>query len=159
LLKRLISRDDWLPARFAQPHPQRYTQYLLHLDAAQRFSVVSFVWAPGQRTPVHNHTVWGLVGVLRGAELSQSYTLGDDGLTAMGGGHRLETGQVEAVSPRVGDIHQVANAIADRTSISIHVYGGDIGRISRQIFALDGSRSAFVSGYSNDSVVDRERLR
>ncbi len=32
----------------------------------ERFCVVSFVWGPDQATPIHNHTVWGLVGVLRG---------------------------------------------------------------------------------------------
>ena len=30
-----------------------------HVDARERFSVVSFVWAPGQKTAIHDHTVWG----------------------------------------------------------------------------------------------------
>ena len=64
-LARLIASDRWLPEAFATPRADRYAQYLLHCDPLQRFSVVSFVWGPGQRTPVHNHTVWGLVGVLR----------------------------------------------------------------------------------------------
>jgi predicted metal-dependent enzyme (double-stranded beta helix superfamily)/rhodanese-related sulfurtransferase len=149
LLERLVSRDDWLPAHFAVPHPERYTQYLLHLDAASRFSVVSFVWGPGQRTPVHDHTVWGLVGMLRGAEFSQAYAHQEGKLTARGGVRRLEPGMVEALLPRIGDIHQVSNAFADRISVSIHVYGGDIGRISRHTFTPDGARKAFISGYSN----------
>jgi energy-coupling factor transporter ATP-binding protein EcfA2 len=66
LLARLIAQDDWLPPAFAIPHPDRYQQYLLHCDSRERFSVVSFVWAPGQGTPIHDHRVWGLVGVLRG---------------------------------------------------------------------------------------------
>ena len=41
----------------AQPHPQYYQQHLLHCDPLERFSVVSFVWGPGQKTPVHDHTV------------------------------------------------------------------------------------------------------
>ncbi len=149
LLEALIARDDWLPARYAQSGPVRYTQYLLHLDGAGRFGVVSFVWGPGQATPIHDHTVWGLVGVLRGAELSQAYVLDNDGLRAMGDPKRLEAGDVEAVSPRIGDIHRVSNAFADRTSISIHVYGGDIGRISRHAFAADGRPTPFVSGYAD----------
>jgi predicted metal-dependent enzyme (double-stranded beta helix superfamily) len=147
LLEDLIARDDWLPEAFSQPHPERYTQYLLHLEA--RFSVVSFVWGPGQKTPIHDHTVWGLVGVLRGAELSQRFALRDESLMLDGDCHRLERGQVEAVSPRVGDIHQVCNAFADRTSISIHVYGGDIGKIRRHTFLPDGTTHPFVSGYAN----------
>ena len=70
-LKRLIERDDWLPHASAQPHPQHYQQHLLHCDPLERFSVVSFVWGPGQRTPVHDHEVWGLIGMLRGAMSDQ----------------------------------------------------------------------------------------
>ena len=70
LLRDLVAHDDWLPEAWAQPSPLRYQQYLLHADALNRFSVVSFVWGPGQSTPIHDHTVWGLIGVLRGAELS-----------------------------------------------------------------------------------------
>ena len=69
LLKGLITNDDWLPDEFSVPSPESYRQYLLHCDPLERFSVVSFVWGPGQKTPVHDHTVWGLVGVMRGAEL------------------------------------------------------------------------------------------
>src|SRR3954467_13048330 len=73
LLAELVAHDDWLPSEYAKPDPNRYQQYLLHCDSRERFSVVSFVWGPGQATPVHDHTVWGLVGVLRGAELSQRF--------------------------------------------------------------------------------------
>jgi predicted metal-dependent enzyme (double-stranded beta helix superfamily) len=149
LLGWLIAEDDWLADAFAQPDPVRYTQYLLHRDPRDRFSVVSFVWGPGQSTPVHNHTVWGLVGVLRGAELSQRFQADDAGLRPLGEVHRLETGEVEAVSPRIGDVHQVANAWSDRTSISIHVYGADIGTVRRATFDAEGRAKAFVSGYAN----------
>ena len=43
------------------------SQYLLYCDPEERFSVVSFVWGPGQSTPTHDPSVWGLIGVLRGA--------------------------------------------------------------------------------------------
>ena len=150
LLQRLVSQDDWLPDAFAQPDPQRYQQFLLHADSRQRFSIVSFVWGPGQRTPIHDHRVWGLIGMLRGAEDSQGFEcLADGRLRAAGAPVRLVPGQVEAVSPRVGDIHQVTNAHPDRVSISIHVYGANIGAVSRGVYDLDGHEKRFVSGYSN----------
>lgn len=76
-----MRQDDWLPEDCARPDPQRYQQYLLHVDSRQRFSVVSFVWGPGQITPVHDHRVWGLIGMLRGAEYSQPYAF-DAGASA-----------------------------------------------------------------------------
>lgn len=150
-LARLVSHDDWLPEELARPDARYYCQYLLHADALQRFSVVSFVWGPGQATPIHDHTVWGLIGMLRGEELSQPYAADATGrLQPQGEARRLRPGDVEAVSPRLGDIHRVRNAFDDRTSISIHVYGANIGAVQRWVYAEDGTRKAFVSGYSND---------
>lgn len=150
LLAELVAHDDWLPDDLAQPDPQHYQQYLLHCDSRQRFSVVSFVWGPGQQTPIHDHRVWGLIGMLRGAEHAQGFVRDAKGaLLPEGAPVRLVPGQVEAVSPRIGDIHQVSNAFADQVSISIHVYGGNIGAVKRAVYALDGSEKPFVSGYSN----------
>lgn len=148
-LRKLIQHDDWLPDDYAQPDPARYQQYLLHADAQSRFSVVSFVWGAGQKTPIHDHRVWGLVGVLRGAEISQQFRRQPEGLSALHQPSVLKTGEVEAFSPRIGDIHQVSNAFNDRTSISIHVYGGNIGAIQRATYQPDGLEKPFISGYSN----------
>lgn len=152
LLAGLIARDDWLPDAYAQPDPTRYQQYLLHCDSRERFSVVSFVWGPGQATPVHDHRVWGLVGVLRGAELSQRFERRARAFAAVGPVHRLERGEVEAVSPTVGDVHQVTNAFDDRVSISIHVYGANIGAVQRATYDADGRPKRFVSGYANTTL-------
>ena len=150
LLRELVAHDDWLAHAVASPDPQFYRQYLLYCDPAARFSVVSFVWGPGQRTPIHNHTVWGLIGLLRGAEITQDYRAGADGaLGAAAAPQRLEAGSVAAVSPTLGDIHQVFNAYADQVSIGIHVYGADIGAVDRSTFTLDGATQAFRSGYAN----------
>ena len=150
-LRELIAYDDWLPDAFAQPDPERYQQFLLHADSRQRFSIVSFVWGPGQSTPVHDHTVWGLIGVLRVAELAQGYRVAPDGaLQEDGAVKRLDTGAVDAVSPRIGDIHRVSNALGDRTSISIHVYGANIGAVTRSVYLGGAGRKTFITGYSND---------
>jgi predicted metal-dependent enzyme (double-stranded beta helix superfamily) len=150
LLAELIADDRWLPPAFAQPHPEFYQQYLLHCDPLERFSLVSFVWGPGQRTPIHDHGVWGLIGMLRGAETGQHYRVGDDGrLQPHGPETRLEPGDIEAVSPTLGDIHRVANAWPDRVSISIHLYGANIGAVARHVFDPEtGAAKPFVSGYS-----------
>ena len=148
-LRDLVSHDDWLPDAFAEPTAAPYAQHLLHCDSLERFSVVSFVWGPGQETPVHDHTVWGLIGMLRGAEISQSYARTPTGLAPSGPPTRLEPGRIEAVSPRIGDVHQVANALSDRSSVSIHVYGANIGAVERSTFDAEGTRKRFISGYSN----------
>ncbi|MBW8814289.1 MAG: cysteine dioxygenase [Caulobacterales bacterium] len=152
LLRDLVAQDDWLPEACGQACGHRYQQHLLHCDSLERFSVVSFVWGPGQATPVHDHTVWGLIGVLRGAELSQTYARRGGRLVPDGPPRRLDAGQVEPVSPRIGDIHQVSNVLSDRPSVSIHVYGGNIGAIRRTAYDADGRPNLFISGYSNATV-------
>ncbi len=153
LLADLVAHDDWLPDGYAQPHPEYYRQYLLWCDPLERFSVVSFVWGPGQTTPVHDHTVWGLIGMLRGEESSESFSVEGDGLLRPAVIETLTPGNVTAVSPAIGDIHKVTNALADEVSISIHVYGANIGAVPRHVFDPDtGAPKSFVSGYSNDAI-------
>src|ERR1700760_1935599 len=72
-LEALVRHDDWLPEGYAVTGGSRYRQYLLYADPLDRFSIVSFVWGPNQATPVHDHRVWGLIGVLRGEEVSVGY--------------------------------------------------------------------------------------
>jgi predicted metal-dependent enzyme (double-stranded beta helix superfamily) len=145
LLSDLVGHDDWLPDPFAAPSPEGYRQYLLHCDPLERFSVVSFVWLPGQKTPIHDHTVWGLVGVMRGEEMCEEYA----SPTQKSGSHPVKAGEVDRVSPRIGDIHVVSNA-GRETAVSIHVYGANIGAVRRHVFdPLTGAPREFVSGYHN----------
>jgi predicted metal-dependent enzyme (double-stranded beta helix superfamily) len=152
-LSTLVANDDWLPDAFAQPHPKYYQQYLLYADPLERLSIVSFVWGPGQKTPVHDHLTWGLVGVLRGRERATSYQkLADGTYKAIGTGVLLP-GQTTSVSPTIGDVHEVANDLHDQVSISIHVYGANIGRVNRHVIDPEtGAEKSFVSGYANDTV-------
>jgi len=154
LLTDLINHDDWLPEQFAQSNPDRYQQFLLYCDPLERFSVVSFVWGPGQSTPVHDHTVWGMVGMMRGAETCEEYDGAPNGKPLTPGNmHPLKPGEVDFVSPRVGDIHRVGNALEDRPSISIHVYGANIGAVHRHIYdPATGAITPFISGYSNTTI-------
>ena len=153
LLENLIAQDDWLPEEFTKPHPLYYQQYLLYADPLDRFSVVSFVWGPGQKTPIHNHTVWGMIGQLRGEEKGTPYYPQPEGGFKAGNSCICVAGHVDTVSPNTHDIHVVENNLSDKTSISIHVYGGNIGRIHRSVFdPITGAEKSFVSGYANNLV-------
>lgn len=148
LLAGLIARDDWLPDAFAQIDPQTYKQYLLYCDPLERFSVVSFVWPPGAKTPIHDHTVWGMVGVLRGAETCTEYRF-ENGIAApTGEQHTMTPGMIDLVSPTLGDWHVVSNT-SDRPAVSVHVYGSNIGAVRRHLFDPQARlRKEFISGYT-----------
>ena len=90
---------------------------------------------------------WGVIAMLRGAERAERYERAAP--MRLLGESVLLPGDVDRVSPRLGDIHRVSNACDDRVSISIHIYGGNIGRIRATSTTLIPARRAFVSGYAN----------
>jgi len=109
---------------------------------------VSFGGRPGHRTPIHDHTVWGLVGVMRGVETCEEFS---PDIVKMNS-HEVKPGDVDRVSPRIGDIHVVSNA-GSQTAVSIHVYGANIGAVKRHTYdAATGQPREFVSGYHNTAL-------
>jgi 3-mercaptopropionate dioxygenase len=152
LLGELIAQNDWLPEMFAAPHSAQHQEYLLYCDPLERFSVVSFVLAPGQKTPVHEHTVWCLIGVMRGTERFDEYRHEGAGHAMQKTGeHLCLAGDIDAVSPTIGDIHIIANPSHSQPAVSIHVFGANIGAIERRAFTLaTGEAHTFASGYANN---------
>jgi len=151
LLSALVVHDDWLPDDFARPQVARHQEYLLYCDPLERFCVVSIVLGPGQRMPVHDHTTWCLSGVLRGVERIEEYRHEGEGRPMLRTGeHLCPQGEIEAASPAIGDIHSISNAMPYKTTISIHVFGANIGAVKRHRFVLPtGEKQLYVSGYAN----------
>lgn len=142
----LLGEPGWLPGSHAVPREDRYAQYLLYAAPDDSFSVVSFVWRPGQWTPVHDHTVWGVIGVHQGVERTEIWQHDASGTIACTRRFDAGVGEVGSVSPETGDIHRVGN-VSNDTAISIHLYGGNIGAIRRHTYDEAGVAHAFVSGY------------
>lgn len=151
LVRNLVLHDDWIPPEFTLPSPERYRQYLLHCDALERFCVVSFVWLPTQATPVHDHLTWGVIGQMRGEEVCQEYAVSQtDKVPRPRGVHRMRPGDVDRVSPQIGDVHAVSHGGSEGAAISIHVYGANIGAVRRHRFdTVAGDSSSFISGYDS----------
>jgi 3-mercaptopropionate dioxygenase len=134
-LAHLLRRGDWLAPEDRAPGADTYRQHLLHVSPCRRLSIASLVWLPGQKTPIHDHVSWCVVGVYRCVEREQRYDLVEDG-----GQRRLEPagtvfaarGHVETLIPPAGDIHEVT-AAGREMAISIHVYGADLERLGSSI--------------------------
>ncbi len=99
-------------------------------------SIVALVWLPGQRTPIHDHVSWCVVGVYEGRERETRYRAveadGQRYLEAIGSVD-ADRGHVEVIAASTEDIHAVT-AIGERPTISIHVYGADIERLGTSIY-------------------------
>lgn len=148
VLADLVAVDDWLPAAFAEPHPEHFKQYMLHKEP--RFTVLCVVWGPNQSAIPHDHTVWGLIGQLRGAERTRNYEDPVPGQPlVLRSEEVLRPGETSVVAPSVGDVHDVENAI-DGVSVSIHVYGGDLSSLADRRHRYDaesGKAIPFITSY------------
>jgi predicted metal-dependent enzyme (double-stranded beta helix superfamily) len=69
----LLREEGWLPPEHQEGSRDGYRQHLLHVSECRRLSVVALVWLPGQRTPIHDHVSWCVVGVYRGLERETHY--------------------------------------------------------------------------------------
>ena len=127
---RAALQDPKLLAReHCEPFPDRFRPHLVHVHPGGKYSIVSFVWLPGQRTSIHDHRCWCVVGVWRGFERETSYDFGRDAageFLVRRDSHYGGRGAVSVLVPPDEDIHVVENAGQD-VAISVHVYGDDIG--------------------------------
>jgi predicted metal-dependent enzyme (double-stranded beta helix superfamily) len=117
------------------------------------FSLQVFVWPPGTETEIHDHSSWGVYCCAVGSVREERFERLDDG-------SRLDHARLKkvwelmwskedgssSVLPGDGGIHRVGNP-ADRTAISVHLYGPLVGRVDGRDY--DPSRN-FVCDRMDD---------
>jgi Cysteine dioxygenase type I len=99
------------------------------------YSVQIFVWPPGTRTQIHDHTCWGAYLCVAGSVLEERYERLDDG-SQLEYAHLKKVWQlswskengVSTVLPGGGGIHRVGNP-GTKMAISMHLYGPQIGEV------------------------------
>jgi predicted metal-dependent enzyme (double-stranded beta helix superfamily) len=135
LTKRLVADDRWLEERYRVAAKDNYCRYLLHRDSRNRFIVLSLVWMPGQATPIHDHSCWGVMGVLENSLEEIGYDRMDDGSRAdhaelqQARGADVGSGSVAYLLPPYEEIHRIAN-VTQRPTVSIHIYGRDLDEVN-----------------------------
>lgn len=98
-------------------------------------SLQVFVWPPGSRTKIHDHSSWGAFCCAVGWVLEERYERLDDGslpdhARLRKAWRRVWRGEdgVSTVLPYEGGIHWVGNP-GTSTAISVHLYGPQIGEV------------------------------
>lgn len=166
LLGQLVTNEDlsWLKDEYRRPPRGKsgvaagYGQYCLYRRGTE-LSVIAFCWGPGQGTPIHDHLSWGVLGFIDGRERETRYKRVDGGADEEHarlqevGVHYTEKGCTSHVITPTRDIHKVENP-GDTPSVSIHVYGCDMGRQRRRRYDLDsGKIEWYVTPHDSDEVV------
>lgn len=121
-----------LSEELRRPSPESYARRLVYRSEEPSFTVLAMVWAPGQGTPVHDHSgMWCVEGVVEGRiEVTQYDLVERDG-------ERCRFTTQERVEAGVGssgrlippfDHHTIHNRSDEDAATTIHVYGGDMVR-------------------------------
>jgi predicted metal-dependent enzyme (double-stranded beta helix superfamily) len=119
-----------LPERFRAVREDTYARRLLHRDPAGRYTAIVMTWGPGQGTPVHDHGgLWCVEGVVEGLIAVTRYAVtpqpGDRYQVRTLDTLLAGTGEAGRLIPPT-DHHVIANALSDRPSLTLHVYGGEL---------------------------------
>lgn len=92
------------------------------LFRSTELTVANMSTAPGSTSPIHNHCMWGVIGVYAGQEDNFLYRRGAAGLE-----------QVETKSLRTADVYVMPNDLIhainnplNEFNAALHVYGGDL---------------------------------
>ena len=133
--KRLCADDRWLGEPHRTASTDHYTRHLLHKDPNNRFVVLSLVWMPGQATPIHDHSCWGVMGLIENSLEEVCYDRLDDGSRAefadlkQSRGSDVGRGSVAYLLPPYEEIHRIGTNTGKPT-VSLHVYGRDLDEVN-----------------------------
>src|SRR5581483_8302188 len=148
-----LARRDWLPEQFQHDVPQSgmgggIGQWLLFRAADRSLSLFSLVVPPGQKTPIHDHLAWGLIGIYRGNQDEEIYRPGN-GMIELVRQRPLAPGDHYVLLPPLDDVHCVRTTSVI-TSVSIHLLANDTGCVQRHTYdEHTGEARPFRSGYAN----------
>lgn len=101
---------------------------VLHQAADGGLNVWASAWRPGGEVPPHDHGTWAIIAGIEGEERNVLWRPTDAGL------EHVETrviGPGDVVCMASDAIHSVVNA-GEAMSLSLHVYGRDLGAGRRQ---------------------------
>jgi predicted metal-dependent enzyme (double-stranded beta helix superfamily) len=125
-----------------------------HDGLGDSYSLQVFVWPPGSRTRIHDHSSWGAYCCAIGSVLEERYERLDDGsrpdFARLKKVWRLSWSREDGAStvlPYEEGIHRVGNPGAG-TAVSVHLYGPRMGEVDGRDY--DPSR---------DHVCDRRESR
>ncbi len=130
-MKLLLGGEEFLTEVERTPRSDHYARHLVHVDRKRRFIVVSLVWGPGQGTPIHDHSTWGVAGIVNNELRIVNYVRLDDrkkpGVAELREASAVTapSGTVTYVLPPNEEIHLMENT-TERPTVSLHVYGKEI---------------------------------
>jgi predicted metal-dependent enzyme (double-stranded beta helix superfamily) len=142
LLKGIVKGDPYPELR---QETMFANELVLHRDPGRIFSLRLYLFGPGEFTPPHDHTSWGVSGAAYGQLEVARYRRVDDGSDPehaeliLCDRRVLRPGETETTLPFDEGIHRTGNP-ADGVTLMVSVYGTPLRRLYIQRFNLETGR-------------------
>lgn len=120
-------------------------ELVLYRDPGRLFSLRLYLFGPGERTAVHDHTSWGVSGSAFGRLEVARYRREDDGAEpgqarlVLSGRRLLQPGETETTLPLDEGLHRTGSP-DDGPTLMVSVYGAPLRRLFIQRFNLETGR-------------------
>ena len=116
----MFADDDFLPPEFrTYDENEPYTRHIVH-DGGD-WVLQSLVWAPGAKTPIHNHHCWCSFGTYQGEVVEERFKETHKDVTCFES-VTYTRGVFGSLTPTGKDIHRIVNK-TDDIAITLHFYG------------------------------------
>jgi predicted metal-dependent enzyme (double-stranded beta helix superfamily) len=123
---------------------------LVHQSDA--LTIVHVVAAPGFTSPVHDHTIWAVVGQYRGQEDNRFFEERDGDLVEVGA-QSIHPGEVVPLDATI--IHSIRNPSSDESCFALHVYGGDLIGSERSFWEPETGTKKPARGGEMQAAIER----
>ena len=130
MMRLLADGSSFLTEEHLREDPAKTARNLLYASEDDTLSLYVLVWRPGQWTPVHDHSSWGVVGVVQGLLEERNYIRmnplqdGDDNIDLRPGGIILmNPGTVTTFVPNPDHIHETGASADGPGAVTLHLYG------------------------------------
>lgn len=131
-----------LPDRFRAFRTDHYARRLIFADPQSGVCVLAMVWAPGQGTPLHDHSgLWGVEAVLAGEIETVPFELTNEHngqyFFESGAAERVTAGSTSYLMPPFE--HHVTRNVSSQVAITLNIYAKEMSACN--IFLPAGSGS------------------
>ncbi len=130
MMRLLAEGERFLEDHHIESDSKQAARNLIYASEDDSLSLYVLVWQPGQWTPVHDHSSWGVVGVLRGLLEERNYIRmnplqeGDEHIDLRPGGIILmNPGTVTTFVPNPDHIHETGASADGQGAMTLHLYG------------------------------------
>ena len=130
MMRLLAEGEQFLEDHHLESDDKQAARNLIYASEDDTLSLYVLVWQPGQWTPVHDHSSWGVVGVLSGLLEERNYIRmnplqeGDENIDLRPGGIVLmNPGTVTTFVPNPDHIHETGASADGQGAMTLHLYG------------------------------------